>query len=191
MGFEAWLCRADKSLGIRCTSQSAADMVRGLGSRALVSAQGRESADPGRNIMGWAQPGTSDEAQASTLLRSLYFTSHLLQHSHVLLSILLLWVLSEMKGLSQSAWTWPGLALLSSPWMCCSVHTRGSIKASSGSRAAPAFPWMSAGTDGTACAVNSFPLQEVSPRCCGGAALCSRQKAGVGPASWRQGGRKP
>lgn len=53
--------------------------------------------------MGWAQPGTSDEAQASTLLRSLYFMSHLLQHSHVLLSILLLWVLSEMKGLSQSA----------------------------------------------------------------------------------------
>lgn len=48
MGFEAWLCCAHKSLGICCTSQSAADMVRGLGSRALVSARGRESADPGR-----------------------------------------------------------------------------------------------------------------------------------------------
>lgn len=59
MGFEAWLCRARKSLGICCTSQSAADMVRGLGSRALVSAQGCESADPGRGIMGWAHPRTS------------------------------------------------------------------------------------------------------------------------------------
>lgn len=39
--------------------------------------------------------------------------------------------------------------------------------------------------------VNSSPLPEVSSRCSRGAVHCSWQKAGVGPTSWTQGGRKP
>lgn len=39
--------------------------------------------------------------------------------------------------------------------------------------------------------VSFSPLPEVSSRCSRGAVLCSWQKAGVGPTSWTQGGRKP
>lgn len=111
-------------------------------------------------------------------------------------SISLLWMLRETRDPRQSP---PAGARLSFPTRpgqaprsdAPESTTRRGIKASGLSRAALSLPWVSAGTDGAVCSVNSFPLQEVCPRCRGGATLCSKQKAGAGPASWRQRGRKP
>lgn len=179
------------------TVQARLQLIRHIGWEADLWFQRggwHETADFWRCRMWWAQLVILGKAQASTLLRSLYFTTLLFTAAAYLHpgTVDAEWnegPCAECSNLARSGFAkqTPGRA----PWPDApDTTTRSSIKASSLSRAALSLPWMSAGTDGAACAVNSFPLQEVSLRCGGGATLCSRQKDGVGPTSWRQGGRK-
>lgn len=81
--------------------------------------------------------------------------------------------------------------MLQAPSDTPDTNTRGSTKVSSLSRAALSLPWMSQELMGLCVQWTPFLCQRLARDAARGAMLCSRQKAGVGPTSWTQGGRKP
>lgn len=111
--------------------------------------------------------------------------------------VLVPWMLSEMRGLAQSARTCPGLDLLGRPLdglhgliLLMLIPGVASKRMVSAGQLCP-FPGCQQELMGLCAQWTPFLRRRLPWDAAMCPPLCSGQKAGVGPMSWRQGGRKP